>query len=621
MLKQPILSFIVKFTIYSLCLLLGACTTLTAPVTIRQGQPPPAETAGDYTVREYDALAAQAPPHERAYYRLLATEQVLSQGDSTAALKRFAQIDSDRLSIDNLARYQLLDAQLTLAQQQYALVLRKLPAEVTSLTQDQKIRYYATQATAMGYLGYSVQSIQARIAMDNLLTPEQQRDNHRAIWSSFESMSSQTLAELSQLPADKTLQGWAQLAQSLRALPATASQNQRKQTVLQWQRRYPKHPAATTSVMDYLNALTNLQYPQNIALLLPITGRFANAAASVHKGFLAAHYSAQGNSQIRVYDTGEEAEQIPDLVRQAVKDGAEVIVGPLDKQSVDQLTRLRNSKVPILALNYADGSLGKRLFQYGLLPEDEVKQIAELAVLRGQMRVATLTPNTAFGRRLEQAFKTTFTQLSGRVVASQSYRAKDNDHKNSIKQLLNLQYSQSRYDRLRNQLNIDLEFTPQIRTDVDAIIMIADPGDARLLKPQLKYYNAGDIPVYATSQIFSGQVRPGLDQDLNNITFVDTPWTANTGDYPLYEELNTLWPVDMARNPRLFAFGIDAYQLIPHLPRLSRYPYERYMGATGALSLDLNNQLHRELTWQQFKRGQPEAINVQMQPNMSHSTQ
>ena len=53
-------------------------------------------------------------------------------------------------------------------------------------------------------------------------------------------------------------------------------------------------------------------------------------------------------------------------------------------------------------------------------------------------------------------------------------------------------------------------------------VVVADPRTGRLLASQLRFYGAGDIPVYANAEIFD----PGStarDNDLNGFIFADTP--------------------------------------------------------------------------------------------------
>jgi hypothetical protein len=64
---------------------------------------------------------------------------------------------------------------------------------------------------------------------------------------------------------------------------------------------------------------------------------------------------------------------------------------------------------------------------------------------------------------------------------------------------------------------------------------------------------------------------------------------------------------------RLYALGIDAYNIIAVLNTLKTYPYERYDGETGSLSLDPKHRVKRQLTWVKFRSGRPVALDEGMQ--------
>ena len=56
---------------------------------------------------------------------------------------------------------------------------------------------------------------------------------------------------------------------------------------------------------------------------------------------------------------------------------------------------------------------------------------------------------------------------------------------------------------------------------------------------------------------------------------------------------------------RLYALGLDAFNIIGALNTLRTYPYERFDGETGSLSLDNQLRIRRQLTWVKFRSGRP----------------
>ena len=135
------------------------------------------------------------------------------------------------------------------------------------------------------------------------------------------------------------------------------------------------------------------------------------------------------------------------------------------------------------------------------------------------------------------------------------------------------------------------------------IFIAANSRQARLIKPQLKFHRAQNVPVYATSHISSSTGNADDDRDLNEILFVDIPWMLdNRGNYD-HQQIARLWPDASKRFSRLFALGIDAYRMIPSLRRLMINPTESIPHNTGSLSVDKYGRVRRALLMATYKNG------------------
>jgi outer membrane PBP1 activator LpoA protein len=130
--------------------------------------------------------------------------------------------------------------------------------------------------------------------------------------------------------------------------------------------------------------------------------------------------------------------------------------------------------------------------------------------------------------------------------------------------------------------------------------------------PAFKFHHAGDLPVYSTSHVYTGNVDKKADADLNGLTFCDLPWVL-VKDSPLRKIFDEQWP-EQQNYTRLFALGIDAYHLIRNISYLNNHDYARFSGQTGNIYLDKNHRLHRELLWAQFSYGQARYINTTIAP-------
>ena len=77
---------------------------------------------------------------------------------------------------------------------------------------------------------------------------------------------------------------------------------------------------------------------------------------------------------------------------------------------------------------------------------------------------------------------------------------------------------------IKSLLDINFNFVPHIRDDIDFIFSIGTSDDLKQIKPKLDFYYAENIPVFSTSHIFSGVINSQKDKDLNDIVFCDIPW-------------------------------------------------------------------------------------------------
>ena len=335
-------------------------------------------------------------------------------------------------------------------------------------------------------------------------------------------------------------------------------------------------------------AVSNNNVIQPIALLLPLQGPLANIGQSVKKGFLAAAEENGASPRIILIDTSVES-SIQAAYTAAIAKNAQIIVGPLLKPEVQSIAGLQ-TRVPVLALNYlnSDISTPPELVQFGLSPIDEANQATSQAWQSGKRSALIITSNGNWGSQIGEAFAQQWQALGGTVVGQ-------------------LALSENPAD-ITKQMSHFLHFKPphDRRTDFDVIFLASSPQIGRQVKPLLKFFYAGDIPVYATASIYSG--IPGsqrFDKDLNQIIFCAAPWSlANDRIEPnLYQQLKSASPERFNRNSKYYALGIDAFHIIQQLGRLNQSPQQTLQGTTGILSLNNQHRIVRQLPCAQFRHG------------------
>lgn len=404
---------------------------------------------------------------------------------------------------------------------------------------------------------------------------------------------------------DPLLAGWLELGYLYRATIPGGPGN--PAALADWRQRFPQHPAAALLFPDRRQVPVVLAGPpRRVGLLLPLSGRQQALGEAVRDGFLAAHFNAgqqSGRPEILVYDVA--ALGIAEAYRQAVDDGVRMIVGPLLKETVQELAAI-TAGTPVLALNsLPDGQPAPPgMFQFGLYPEDEAAQVAQRAVADGRYRAIALIPSNDWGRRMLESFRAALEAEGGVLLEHRLYDTVAADYSWSIEGMLLLGESRARHQRVSAIVGERLAFSPRRRQDADFIFIAANAGSGKLIKPQLRYFDAGDIPSYATSAIW--EEGSGQNSDLDGILFPDAPWVIAPGPVAagLRQTLARHWSADALARSRLYALGYDAWQLVPELstnPPLGR----ELEGMTGRLYLGQDGRIHRQLPWAEIQGGQP----------------
>ena len=550
----------------------------------------------------YIRLASETEGNRRQQHLLKAAELLIERGDIRLAQSQLQSLDSGQLEAGKRAQIKLLAARIALANNNPAQALSLLPPD-TLLGEEQQRDAAQIAATASLQLGQHLRAVELRVAIDPQLDDSAREQNHRAIWAALSAMPEVELAKATS--DDAVTRGWLDLARTMRR--GQTSIDRLQESVLDWGTQYPEHPVSNAFINTIIDLyLTNRQASARLAVMLPMHGDFAAAARAIENGLLSAYFDDENSRpHIRFYDTSAPQTSFDVLYQQALSEGAQIIIGPLDKTLINRLAQSPGLAIPVLSMNYTENPLSyaDNLYQFGLLPEDEARQAAELAIRQDRHRAAVLAPASAWGRRLQDAFVERFTQLGGKVVSVQQYDAGADDYSAPIRKLFDIDQSVQRRRDLQRLLDMKLAFTPYRRQDVDMIFLAATSRSARGIMPAFKFHRAGDLPVYATSHVYNGKPDPAADRDLNGLVFCDLPWLL-TSQSPHKQRFTQQWP-ELQPYVRLFALGLDAYHLVRNLSYLESGDFARFAGETGNLSLDDTGRIHRELVWARFVNGRP----------------
>jgi ABC-type branched-subunit amino acid transport system substrate-binding protein len=212
-----------------------------------------------------------------------------------------------------------------------------------------------------------------------------------------------------------------------------------------------------------------------VALLLPLTGNVnAQQVAKAMKqaGELALFDFDRPNVKLIPKDTHGTPDGARQAAQDAIKDGAELVIGPLFASEVSAVAPVAQAaNVPVLAFSSDRNVAGNGVYLMSFVAGSDVPRMISYAVSRGKTRFAALFPQNDYGRIVEQAFNRAVQENRAQVVTTKTYPPEANGMMQPVREISVLAKRGS---------------SPQI----DAIFIPASGDTLPSLAPLFPYYEA-----------------------------------------------------------------------------------------------------------------------------------
>ena len=591
------------FALLALILLLtGGCATVNLDSHIAESPEQALAMASD----ESNQMVAQ-----RYLLRIASRYQNSGNHEDARLLLRSEQMANPVPELENQYRLQAMASALELEDTDWAaeLTANSKADDFLGYPNETMARAATLQARTQALAGKPLPAALTLILLAQTDSSSDPQQLHNEIWNYLKNASPDQLGQAADNAMGFEIEGWLELANTLQD-PDIDLDNQGR-LIRQWQNNWPGHPAAQM-LPEKLALLADLatSRPEHLVLALPLDGQLAAAGKAIRDGFLAAYYSDdsadRSKTDIRIVDTS--AGSFRELYQELSETNADLIVGPLEKEGLAELSSMNTLPVPVLGLNYLPGDSRKPtgLYQFGLSAEDEARQIADKLAEDNVRQVLVLIPHGEWGDRVEAALRTRAQTHGLRALNIERFFPEDN-FRQVTADLLGITTSRNRAIAVERTIGLNVEFEPRRRQDAQGIVLVATPTIARQFNPLFAFYYGGDLPVYAPSIIYGGEPDPGKDRDINNVNFTDIPWVL-AEDNPLREQAQQYLSGTRGQLGRLFAMGADAWQLSKRLPLLHQVSDATIDGQTGELSMTPDGAIHRKQLWAQIRNGQPELL-------------
>ncbi len=579
---------------------------------------------------------------ERAeYYEQLANNQstLIAQTDATLSAAEYyiqagdyvqAEQAADSIVVNNLAsiqlnRYSIIKAYVDYSRGQFDSALQRLASLInrgtplldSSLEQEnslergnsfeqpnnsfenaaienqtQKVDALLLSSFCYQQLNDYDSAISALIQRESLLVGNTRAETSRYTWQVINSLSTEVRQSIIKQTTNVTVRN--RLEQSLDGqfavqTPTPTQFDQWRDTTINQQKQTIGNNWSASS-------------PQKIAVLLPLTSRFSKAALAVMDGIEYLHDAnlSPYKPSIDFYDVGDSPNQISQYYSSISQMGYDLVLGPIGKDYANQLyssaATQPYSRVPTILLG-GDINLSNQPYntfsRLTMSPEADGIEVANYAQRQGHVTAAMLVPNTETGQRTSQAFQQHWLNQGGNISKTIFYSPTQYDHSVELKQLFDINQSQSRYTKISNVLGFKPEFSAYRRSDVDFIFMIADNDAGRIVRPQIDFFSGKTVPVYSTSSIFNGIQDQANNLDLEETLFPVMPWILRSIDIAPYAgQLNML-----------FAMGSDAYLIASNYQTMRTNPELAISGNMGSLHFERSGDIIYQPIWAQFENG------------------
>jgi hypothetical protein len=493
------------------------------------------------------------------------------------------------------------------------------------------------------------QWLEASIALQDTDIEEREKTQNTWKWINKLDLLVLEKARLS----ETALQPWLQLAIIIKrfALEPVLFNQQ----LINWQSRHLGHPLVTNLPQEIKKSLqqTPIQ-AKRIAVLLPLTGRLANQGLAIKEGILAAYLENLPNAkfalnnapnydgsagktiqnktqqyrEIRFFDSAlKTTQQLNEMVADF-----DVVLGPLVKEQIMKLTSVLPSDKILLALNRVELQPKKpnsaqltqlvesdltapEHYYFALAPEDEAQQLALHIHQKQLVRPIIFAADNPTTQRMAEAFITKWQETPNAIQPDLTIFTDSKDMRIRVSQMLDVAQSNQRIKQIEALSDVEVFGVERNRRDIDAIVLFANPEQAKLLNPiieaSLSPFARRSLSVFASSRSYSLDLNSNSLRDLRNLTFTDMPWMLPDHRWQdLANQTIQLWPEKQDTLLRLFAMGFDAYSLLPNLRRLKTLPQLVSHGLTGEINVDSQGVLYRRLLWAQVAQDRVKLLAV-----------
>ncbi len=173
--------------------------------------------------------------------------------------------------------------------------------------------------------------------------------------------------------------------------------------------------------------------PRKVAVLLPLSGPRSGLGRKMAKAVWLAEDLNVSRSRAHVIDAGDTGVSAAEAARQAVAEGADILVGPLFRDHVAPVLQAAPD-VPVLTLSNDKSQAAKGAWVFGVTPAQSVEAVLRYAKDNGARRITMLEPQGAIGAQASDAFKARLKASRGSLLPAVPAATAPADMRSALRQ-------------------------------------------------------------------------------------------------------------------------------------------------------------------------------------------
>ena len=145
---------------------------------------------------------------------------------------------------------------------------------------------------------------------------------------------------------------------------------------------------------------------KKVAILLPLTGKNAALGAEMLNAAEMAIFDLPQKDSVVLLpkNTQGTADGAQRAAREAINDGAELILGPIFSQEVGAIKALAaTNNIPVVAFTTDTNVAGGGVYAFGFLPQEQISKIAKFASANGVRHLVAVVPSNPYGAIVKTA--------------------------------------------------------------------------------------------------------------------------------------------------------------------------------------------------------------------------